>query len=81
MEGHLEYQGSHAWSNETAMVVEAADLKVLFIKIIYSFIQIPDADVKCYPLQFCIFMCVRRQTPELINQEFSRLADGPSLKR
>ena len=50
MEGHLEYRGSHAWSNEKAAIAEAADLKVLSIKINYSFIQIQDADVKCYPL-------------------------------
>ena len=61
MEGHLEYQGSHAWSNERVPVAEAADLKNLFIKIMYNFIQIQDADVKYYPLQFCVFMCVQRK--------------------
>ena len=60
MEGHLEYRGSHAWFNESVAVVEAADLKVLFIKIIYSFIQIWDADVKCYPLQFYVFTCIQK---------------------
>ena len=33
-------------------VAKATDLKILFIKIIYSFIQIQDADVRYYPLQF-----------------------------
>jgi hypothetical protein len=50
MESHLGYQGSHAWPNKRAAVVEAADVKILFIKIIYSLVQIQDADVKCYPL-------------------------------
>ena len=67
MEGHLEYRGSHVWSNEKAAVVEVADLKVLFIKIIYSFIQIWDTDGKCYLLQFCVFTRVQKQALELIS--------------
>ena len=45
-EGHLEYRGSHAWPNKGRAVAEAADVKISFIKIICSFIQIQDADVK-----------------------------------
>jgi hypothetical protein len=38
------------WPNERAAVAGAGDLKISFIKIIYSLIQIQDADLKCYPL-------------------------------
>ena len=35
--GHLKDRGNHAWSNEETTVTEAAGVKILFIKIIYSF--------------------------------------------
>ena len=46
MEGHLKYRGSHTWPNKGGVVAEAANVKVSFIKIICSFMQIQDVDVK-----------------------------------
>ena len=50
MKGLLGYRGDLTWPNEKAAVAGATDLKILFIKIDYSFVQIQGADMKCYPM-------------------------------
>ena len=50
MKGRLRIRGDHAWPNEGAAVTEAADLKVLFIKVYLQLCSNLDAGVRCYLL-------------------------------